>query len=407
MNLQNPKLVDKIHKTPTKVVLFVTGGGLEIFQTLTHRGGGSATLLSGLIPYDTQETIELLGGVPEKLVSEKTTREMAMVAFQRALKLSKGEYPVIGVAASAVLQKTPYEREGRKHFVYAALQTDTKTVSCVLDLHDGIAEPKDTGPIPPDHGVGLRIMEEMITANLILNLIAEGCGLEERITLGYGVEDDLTRRESTLTGISINKIMSGHPVSFDLGKDTKKIETATFSSTSYRNIFPGRFNPIHADHWEMCALACEQFGFVEFEISIGNVEKPTLDLISLEETLKQFCQERTPPLPVYFRVWVTNAPTFVQKADMFPGATFIVGYDTAKRICDPKYAGNIEEVMEVFKKNDVDFLVFGRELNGVYKADVSEFPTSFRQIVVTNTEPRQYSNISSSEIRRRTSEGHE
>jgi hypothetical protein len=49
-NVDRKSLIESINATPTKAVLFITGGGLDVFGEMTHNGGGSATLLSGLIP---------------------------------------------------------------------------------------------------------------------------------------------------------------------------------------------------------------------------------------------------------------------------------------------------------------------------------------------------------------------
>ena len=394
-------LVDKIHATPTKVVLFIAGGGLGIFEVLTHRGGGSATLLAGLIPNDPEETIELLGHTPEKLASEETARTMAMVAFQRALKRSKGNYPVIGVACSSVLQKTPYERVGRKHLVYAALQTDSKTISCVLDLGEGVSEPNQDGEI-------LRMTEEKITVRLILNLIAEGCGLKEQVRLGYDCKDsDLCRRESGLIGVSISKILQGSAVPFDCYDNGEIITNhAVCQNEPWPCIFPGSFNPIHSGHWEMCELAMDMMNKdIEFEISLTNVDKPALDLISLEKRLQGFCHSGKSHGPI--RVWVSNAATFTKKCEQFHNATFIVGYDTAKRICDPKYDkhGDLNYVFHHFRSYHARFLVFGREINGVYNSGLDEFPEQFRALATACIQPRKYTAISSSEIRRITSKG--
>lgn len=399
-------LVDKIHATPTKVVLFIAGGGLGIFEVLTHRGGGSATLLAGLIPNDPEETIELLGHTPEKLVSEETARTMAMVAFQRALKRSKGNYPVIGVACSSVLQKTPYERVGRKHLVYAALQTDSKTISCVLDLCEGASEPNQDGEI-------LRMTEEKITVRLILNLIAEGCGLKEQVRLGYDCKDsDLCRRESGLIGVSVTQILQGLAIPFDCFDNDKPIgEIVTLPQAHWftektqpwhtKVLFPGSFNPVHQGHWEMCELAMDMLNKdIEFEISLRNVDKPTLDLISLEERLQGFCHGGNAHGPT--TVWVSNAATFAEKCEEFPGATFIVGYDTAKRICNPKY-GDLEQAFEDMRLHQIRFLVFGREVNGVYNSGLDEFPEQFRALATASTQSRKYTAISSTEIRRSTS----
>ena len=55
---------------------------------------------------------------------------------------------------------------------------------------------------------------------------------------------------------------------------------------------------------------------VAHEISLVNVDKPPLDFTDLAERAAQFAASE--PL------WITRAATFREKADVFPGATFIV-----------------------------------------------------------------------------------
>ena len=42
-------------------------------------------------------------------------------------------------------------------------------------------------------------------------------------------------------------------------------------------------------------------------------------------------------------LWITDAAKFTKKAKLFAGTTFIVGYDTFKRICDLKYYKDKED----------------------------------------------------------------
>ena len=92
------------------------------------------------------------------------------------------------------------------------------------------------------------------------------------------------------------------------------------------------------------------------EISILNVDKPALDYLEIEDRLGQF-----PPEQV---VWLTRAATFDDKSRLFPGATFVVGVDTLRRIVDPRYYGNDHNIMlqslQRIIARDCRFLVFGR-----------------------------------------------
>src|SRR5262249_51017400 len=45
------------------------------------------------------------------------------------------------------------------------------------------------------------------------------------------------------------------------------------------------------------------------------------------------------------RVELTRAPTFLEKSRLFPGATFVIGTDTAERLMATRYYGGDEERM--------------------------------------------------------------
>lgn len=406
-------LVDRIHKTPTKAVVIATGGGSGIFQTLTHRGGGSATLISGRIPYDEQETSEILGGIPEKTVSAVTARKLAMAAYEMALKRRTGSEPVIGLACTAALQKTPVERDGRGHYIYCALQTAFDTVCVEVHIHK--AE-KLTGSSTPEI---IRVTEEKLTVDLLLNLLAEGCGLDAKISHlalkltdvhGPGLNSfvteraTLSRENETISKYGIEALIKGHvqAIGFDCYESTDKkkvIEVAVFDTYSPqpRVIFPGSFNPYHEGHGAMAGYAVDRFGKdVDYEISICNVDKPTIDLISLNERLSQFCVDTGGHGAV--RVWVTTAATFVQKAQLFPNSTFLIGYDTLERLVHPKYSGSVEQVAKKLTEFGSKFLVFGRITHGTFKDDVSAFPLELQSMLFPAYGFRQ--DISSTTLRK-------
>jgi Cytidylyltransferase-like len=97
-----------------------------------------------------------------------------------------------------------------------------------------------------------------------------------------------------------------------------------------KSLLPGSFNPIHRGHWELARVAERLLGqSVAFELSVTNVDKPTLPIEEIRRRLTQFDGQAS--------VWLTRAPLFAQKAERFPGATFVIGADTALRIVSPRY----------------------------------------------------------------------
>ncbi|MDP7204714.1 MAG: CinA family protein, partial [Pirellulaceae bacterium] len=121
-------------------------------------------------------------------------------------------------------------------------------------------------------------------------------------------------------------------------------------------IFPGAFNPMHSGHRKIMQVAEQLTGrAVALEISLENVDKPVLS------TAAALC--RIVPL-MDQAVWITRAPTFVEKAGFFPGSTFLTGVDTIARISQPRYYEDSsltwEKALEKIRERDCRFLVFGR-----------------------------------------------
>lgn len=122
-------------------------------------------------------------------------------------------------------------------------------------------------------------------------------------------------------------------------------------------IFPGSFNPFHRGHARMAQFAMKRLGKpVELELSIANVDKSTL-------TPEEF-MARMATMPDSLGVWLTRSATFVDKSQLFPNATFVVGADTIRRVAQPRYYGNDEgkllDAIERIRAQNCRFLVFGR-----------------------------------------------
>ena len=123
-----------------------------------------------------------------------------------------------------------------------------------------------------------------------------------------------------------------------VGADGQMLPASSGRCPPAAAVLPGSFNPIHRGHWELARVAERILGQpVAFEISVANVDKPPLGCAEIRTRLAPFNWQAS--------VWLTHAPRFVQKAERFPGATFVVGVDTALRILAPQYYNNDESEM--------------------------------------------------------------
>jgi hypothetical protein len=118
-------------------------------------------------------------------------------------------------------------------------------------------------------------------------------------------------------------------------------------------LLPGSFNPLHAGHWGLAQAAARLHGAeVAFELSVANVDKAALSADEAHRRLAQFAGKA--------HVWLTRAPTFVQKARLFPGAAFVVGADTAARVVDPRYCADPQQLIRALSDLACSFLVGAR-----------------------------------------------
>jgi hypothetical protein len=162
----------------------------------------------------------------------------------------------------------------------------------------------------------------------------------------------------------------------------------------------GSFNPPHAGHRRMAAVGSEILATeVTWELSVTNADKPPLDYWEINRRLSALAADENPR-----RVVLTAAPTFSEKAVLFPGSTFLVGIDTVERIADVRYYGNDAECREgclaQLAAHGCRFLVFGRLEGGDFVGlnDLS-LPSSLRALCSAVPAERFRIDQSSTQIR--------
>ena len=159
----------------------------------------------------------------------------------------------------------------------------------------------------------------------------------------------------------------------------------------------GSFNPLHEGHLRLAAVVAEMRGLdVSFELSVTNVDKPPLAVEEVRRRVAQFRGEG--------RVLLTRAPTFVEKARLLPGRAFVVGWDTAVRLIEPRYYGGsaqtMFEALAEMQALGCGVLVAGREHEGSFRtlADI-DVPAAAARLFEAIPETMFRADISSTELR--------
>ncbi len=395
------KLVDQIHASGKQLVLVVNGGSEAISSLLTVPGASRSVLLA-IAPYSSAALAEWLGSRPEQFCSARTARAMAMVAYEKARQLAglprnvgneTPESNLLGVACTVSLASDRAKRGSHRFFV--ATQAADSTTCLQVELEKGRRP---------------RAEEERLAARSILSEIAAAWGGTDHPALELTQHEAVTRSAKTAPA-SWQALLAGnlHRVRMRRGpaqsaeSSCKNVPVpfyadAGIGSQSPQALFPGAFNPLHGGHRGMAKTASQLLGVpIEFEISIANVDKPALDFIEIDERLKQFTADET--------VWLTRAPTFAEKAALFPGVTFIVGADTLERIALPRYyqeqIPGMLQAIEKIAAAGCRFLVFGRKVKEAFQGLSNlDVPPSLKALCQEVPESDFRQDISSTDLRK-------
>lgn len=320
--------------------------------------------------------IAWLGSRPDQFCSPPTARAMAVVAFDRARRYGAAPELAIGLSCTAGLV-TDRPKRG-PHRAHVALQTMTRTATWSLDLL------KDRRS---------RAEEERLTAHLILNALADATGVAERLDLPL-LDDEKVEHAETRAPTAWQDLLLGR-VEVVCGRGESETGRAEGPP---RAILSGAFNPLHEGHRRMAEAGQALLGIpVAMEISITNVDKPPLDYHEIARRLGQFPPGQT--------VCLSRAATFEEKSRLYPGATFLVGVDTLRRIASPRYypgdATAYLRALERIANRRCRFLVFGRDMGtGFVRISDLELPGVLQAICQEVPPERFREDISSTSLRR-------
>ena len=337
MDKETRRLVQTIHDNSAKIVLVAAGAGTLALSDLLSVAGATRTLLEALVPYSEAAFADFLGQTPPQFVAPDTARLLAGRAFTRArwLEAEADGDPVIGLACTATII-TDRPKRG-EHRAYIATWQNERLVWYGLHL---------------DKGARNRAGEEEVVSRVMLNSLAQAMGIETQLPLPLRPGDDFAVEIRDFSQAT-TRLMKQEVDYFGVA-DNGRIHT---QNSAPQAILSGAFNPLHTGHLRMAQAAAKLLNQpVTFELSAINVDKPPLTHQTVLDRVAQFAGR--------WPVFVSNAPTFVEKARLFPGTIFVVGHDTAERILHPRYYQNSQENMLAalaeIRAKGCRFLVAGR-----------------------------------------------
>ena len=360
----------------------MTGSGSRALDWVLSVAGASRTVLEALVPYGRLSMADFLGHEPDHYVSPETAKEMSRMAYRRALKLREHQQHVIGLASTATVA-TDRPKRGEHRCCVAAWDEDGVTIYD-LKLAKGSRD---------------RSGEEETVSRLTLMALAESCGIEPEPYLGSWAAEPVEVKR-TDHGELLKSILA--PVS-NRNRDGVRTLTVHPDGAMVANkpieaaVLAGSFNPMHQGHEGLAHVAAQMLETrVVFEVSVVNADKPPLEEREVRRRLKQFHGK--------WKVILTRAPTFQEKAAVLPGCTFVLGWDTAERLVDPWYYADREtamsEALSRIRAAGCRFLVAGRLHEGSFHtlADVP-IPLGFEDLFEAMPESGFRMDISSTELR--------
>jgi hypothetical protein len=372
-------LIAALHASGPKAALAITGGGSGAIGELLRVPGGSRLLIEAQVPYDEQALATYLGFAPAQACSTDTAIAMARAARVRATRLAAAGSDTVGLGATAALvSDRPRRGEHRFHIAGASA---AGIAHCSATLAKGRRD---------------RAGEEDLVARAIVLWLAHCCGVDAPSPRRLLDPDEHFEEMTTAAADSIDHLVAGAVQRVTVQPDGQMV----LSGPSPPVLLPGSFNPVHEGHVTLARIAEDlRQQPAAFEISVTNVDKPPLTQDTIRHRVAQFAW-RAP-------VELTRAPTFLEKSRLFPGATFVIGADTAERLFAPRYYGNDEDLMhaalEEIGRSGGNFLVAVRiDAAGRVRtlADIG-VPRRYVDLLTEIPEHRFRFDLSSTELRAR------
>jgi hypothetical protein len=336
-------LASRVVAQSPPVAMVVAGAASSAIASLLSQPGSSRVVLDAQIPYSRESLATYIGSLPDSLCSVQTARLLAWQAWYRARRLAPANQKAacLGVACTAALATLPPRRgSDRAH----------------LALCDGLTARCFTANM--GHG-GVRQDQELLVSAHLLRLMLQ------QTDPGLVPEPDEPPN-------ALGETLAGTREWCHIHADGRISD-----SPAPGLVISGSFNPLHAGHVRLARVAQKRTGLqAVFELTLTNPDKPDLAASQMLSRMEAFGR--------LMAVVVSRLGTFEAKAKAWPGATFVVGIDTALRVVQPRFYGGtragLATALGNLKDQGCRFLVAGRATeSGEYRTvadlpDLSDIP---------------------------------
>lgn len=371
------KLIDDLKSSNASLYICCTGGGSGIQDILWREPGTSSYLVGASFPYSQQEFDSFIGfKLGQNYCSARAATELAMAAYIRAREyciLNPGKDNPIGMGLSCTTS-TNRERRGSNN-VFVVTCNKYGFFTGVIGFPSGVGE-------------YARQIDGDFINQVGLAAIATIIGKEYPIKYSYNTEQlsgnfknelftHISLQMKEIPPILVREEFFKHPY---FSCDRTKCD-GVFSDSIF---FPGSFNPIHDGHrdigWKVCNITNQDPVYM---ITADSLHKKSLSVPEMLDRVAGIRLERYGLYPYSGLLFTQNDPLFIDKAQKFPGCSFIIGYDTAERMLDPKWGPEIIPMLHEFRKYKTTFYVCGRIINSELKTikDLN-YPSYFNDLFI-------------------------
>lgn len=423
--------LEAVHASPVRAVMHVTGGAAQSLGWVMAVPGASRTLLEARVPYAREAMVDLLGKEPAQYVDARCARRLARAAYARGVRLSppSGDArQVVGLGCTCALASVPPKKGAHRCVVATFSLRGAAEYSLVLEKdardrweEDGLASrlvvhalaeaaelsraasratesadkhsPSGTDRLEGDLLAPHLVPGDALETNFSETLIARAGGIEYSPSDDHrspGDKDPRTRSRVPFEWLARG---DGELVELTDGEVTAA-DALPGGAFAKALVLPGSFNPLHDGHRGMLAAALKlRAGHrPAFELAVTNADKGTMPVEEVMRRAEQFRRRsrsrssgdggsdaRDLDLEEeedegFARLILTRSPLFSGKAALMPGATFVVGHDTAVRLVMPKYYGGEAGMLRAFaaiRERGCSFLVAGRLAAAAGDADAT------------------------------------